>query len=51
MDPFRLENVDMYSNFLYVKEMRVELAHLAHRVTQIDKYRVETCCVVGTVPF
>lgn len=47
LDPFRLNNLDTYSNLLYVKEMRVELSHLAHRVVQVDKYRVETCCVIG----
>ncbi|XP_064103246.1 cell division cycle protein 23 homolog isoform X1 [Macrobrachium nipponense] len=47
IDPFRLDNLDTYSNLLYVKEMRVELSHLAHRVVQVDKYRMETCCVVG----
>lgn len=39
--------MDTYSNLLYVKEMRVELANLAHRATAIDKYRLETCCIVG----
>ncbi|XP_076461033.1 cell division cycle protein 23 homolog isoform X2 [Babylonia areolata] len=47
MDPFRLENMDVYSNLLYVKEMRAELAYLAHRCCDINKYRVETCCVIG----
>eukprot|EP00096_Caligus_rogercresseyi_P011405 TRINITY_DN4475_c0_g2_i1.p1 TRINITY_DN4475_c0_g2~~TRINITY_DN4475_c0_g2_i1.p1 ORF type:complete len:637 (+),score=174.58 TRINITY_DN4475_c0_g2_i1:32-1942(+) len=46
-DPCRLDNLDTYSNLLYVKEQRVELGHLAHRTVQIDKYRTETCCVVG----
>ncbi|XP_013402626.1 cell division cycle protein 23 homolog [Lingula anatina] len=46
-DPCRLENMDVYSNLLYVKEMRAELAHLAHHCCDIDKYRVETCCVIG----
>ncbi len=27
--------------------MRAELAHLAHHCCAIDKYRVETCCVIG----
>ena len=27
--------------------MRPQLAHLAHAVVQIDKYRVETCCIIG----
>ncbi|KAK3868893.1 hypothetical protein Pcinc_025751 [Petrolisthes cinctipes] len=47
LDPYRLDNLDTYSNLLYVKEMRVELSHLAHRVVQVGKYRVETCCVIG----
>ena len=46
-DPYRLDNLDTYSNVLYVKEQREELAHLAHRTVDIDKYRPETCCVVG----
>lgn len=25
----------------------MELAYLAHNVCEIDKYRVETCCVIG----
>lgn len=47
LDPYRLENMDSFSNLLYVKEMRYELAHLAHKCCDIDKYRVETCCVIG----
>ncbi|CAB3382579.1 Hypothetical predicted protein [Cloeon dipterum] len=46
-DPYRLENMDTYSNLLYVKEMRAELAHLAHSVSEVDKYRAETCVVIG----
>lgn len=50
-DPYCLDNMDTYSNLLYVKELKVELAHLAHRATRIDKYRLETCCIIGkTVP-
>ncbi|XP_077296926.1 uncharacterized protein LOC143918754 [Arctopsyche grandis] len=47
VDPYRLDNLDIYSHLLYVKEMRTELANLAHKVVEIDKYRVETCCVIG----
>ncbi|XP_056633255.1 cell division cycle protein 23 homolog [Diorhabda sublineata] len=47
LDPYRLENLDTYSNLLYVLEMKKELADLAHKVVNIDKYRVETCCVIG----
>lgn len=46
-DPFRLENMDMYSNLLFVREQKTEMAHLAHRAVEIDKYRPETCCVIG----
>jgi len=47
IDPYRLDNLDTYSNLLYIKEMRAELAHLAHHCCDIDKYRVETCCIIG----
>ncbi|XP_065925789.1 cell division cycle protein 23 homolog isoform X2 [Magallana gigas] len=47
MDPNRLENMDYFSNTLYIKEMRADLAHLAHRCCDIDKYREETCVVIG----
>ncbi|XP_045470221.1 cell division cycle protein 23 homolog [Harmonia axyridis] len=46
-DPYRLDNLDIYSNLLYVQEMKTQLADLAHKVVTIDKYRVETCCVIG----
>ena len=37
-DPFRLDNLDTYSNLLYVKEQRVELAHLAHKSVMMLTY-------------
>jgi anaphase-promoting complex subunit 8 len=46
-DPFRMEDLDVYSNVLYVEEDRVGLSHLAHTAVKVDKYRPETCCVVG----
>ena len=46
-DPYRLENIDTYSNILYVKELRSELSFLAHEATRIEQYRSETCCIVG----
>ncbi|XP_037074889.1 cell division cycle protein 23 homolog [Pollicipes pollicipes] len=46
-DPCRMENMDSYSNLLYVKGMQVELCNLAHNLSQINKYSVETCCVIG----
>ena len=36
-------------NTCILQEMRADLAHLAHRCCDIDKYRVETCCVIGNV--
>mmetsp|Transcript_17375 Transcript_17375/g.25507 ORF Transcript_17375/g.25507 Transcript_17375/m.25507 type:complete len:774 (+) Transcript_17375:151-2472(+) len=46
-DSLRLDQMDIYSNILYVKEDRVSLSQLAHRAVKIDKYRPETCCIVG----
>lgn len=46
-DPYRLDNWDVYSHLLYLKEKRMELAKLAQKAISIDKYRVETCCVIG----
>eukprot|EP00536_Pseudo-nitzschia_multiseries_P009608 jgi/Psemu1/258292/estExt_Genewise1Plus.C_2720023 len=46
-DPYSLDHKDVYSNILYVKEDRVGLSHLAHEAVVIDKYRPETCCIVG----
>lgn len=32
-DPFRVDNMDVFSNILYVKEMFAALSFLAHRVS------------------
>lgn len=47
IDPYRLDNLDTLSNLLFVKEMKKEMASLAHRAVEINKYRPETCCVIG----
>lgn len=47
MDPFRLEGMETFSDLLFVAETKKALSFLAHSVTEIDKYRVETSCVVG----
>ena len=39
--------MDVYSNILYVKEAFAALSHLAHRVSTADKYRPESCCIIG----
>ena len=44
---YSLDHKDVYSNILYVKEDRVALSHLAHEAVVIDKYRPETCCIIG----
>ena len=45
--PYRLDAMDVYSNILYVQEDSVALSQLAHTCVQVDKYRAETCCIVG----
>ena len=46
-DPHRLEDMDVYSNILYVKEDSIALSQLAHTAVKVDKYRPESCCIVG----
>jgi anaphase-promoting complex subunit 8 len=46
-DPYRLDALDSYSNCLYVLESRPRLAFLAHLASTTDKFRPETCCVIG----
>jgi anaphase-promoting complex subunit 8 len=46
-EPYRLDHMDAFSNVLYVKDQKVALSHLAHRSISIDKYRPETCIIVG----
>lgn len=47
VDPYRLDNLDIFSNLLFVKELKKEMAFLAHKAVEINKYRPETCCVIG----
>jgi anaphase-promoting complex subunit 8 len=47
LDPFRYENMDTYSNILYIKENQGELANLALKQFYSNKYNPETCCVIG----
>ncbi|GAA5985287.1 hypothetical protein JCM10908_002605 [Rhodotorula pacifica] len=46
-DPYRLEDLDVLSNILYVSEKRADLATLAQEYTRVDRMRPETCCLVG----
>jgi anaphase-promoting complex subunit 8 len=50
-DPYRIDDLDVYSNILYVMEKSSKLAYLAQLATRTDKYRSETCCIVGTSLF
>lgn len=46
-EPQRVDDVDIYSNILYVSEKHAELALLAHEYIQVDRHRPEVCCLVG----
>ncbi|KAJ9629792.1 Anaphase-promoting complex subunit 8 [Taxawa tesnikishii (nom. ined.)] len=45
--PYRLDSLDTYSNILYVMDARPKLAYLASVASATDKFRPETCCIVG----
>lgn len=46
-DPYRLDDMDTYSNILYVMERRPKLAYLAQLASSTDKFRPETCCIIA----
>jgi anaphase-promoting complex subunit 8 len=46
-DEFQLEGMQVYSHILYIREDFGALSHLAHKAVLIDKYRHETCCIIG----
>lgn len=46
-DPYNLEFMEPFSHVLYVKEDGPRLSFLAHNAVKIDKYRSETCLIVG----
>ncbi|KAJ6256690.1 hypothetical protein Dda_8556 [Drechslerella dactyloides] len=46
-DPYRLDFLDHYSNILYVMDKRSKLAFVAQVASATDKFRPETCCVIG----
>lgn len=47
LHPHRLDSLDHYSNILYVMNFRPKLSFLAHLCSSIDKFRPETCVVIG----
>jgi anaphase-promoting complex subunit 8 len=46
-EPNRLDDLDAYSNILYVQEESAKLSMLAHDALRIDRYRPESCLIVG----
>ena len=46
-DPHRIDSLDLYSNILFCLSARPKLAFIAQLATATDKFRPETCCVVG----
>lgn len=46
-DPMRLDEMDIYSNILYVMENKSKLSHLAHYASEVDPLRPETCCIIA----
>ena len=51
LDPYRLNDIDILSNILYVAENRTKLSKLTHHYLAIDKDRPEVCCMVGKGTF
>jgi hypothetical protein len=47
VDPYRIDNIDIYSDILYVTDNRIKLSKLAHEYLELDKDRPEICCLVG----
>ncbi|KAI4860755.1 TPR-like protein [Hypoxylon rubiginosum] len=47
LHPRRLDSLDHYSNILYVMNSRPKLAFLAHLCSSVDKFRPESCVVIG----
>lgn len=47
LDPYRLDQIDVYSNLLYVRGAEVDLTYLAYFATSVNKYCKETCAVVA----
>ena len=42
-----MEEVDIYSNMLYVMDKRAKLGKIAHEYAEIDRNRAEVCCLIG----
>ncbi|KAF2153435.1 TPR-like protein [Myriangium duriaei CBS 260.36] len=47
-NPYRLDSMDVYSNILYVMDSaRPKLSYLASLASATDRFRPETCCIIG----
>lgn len=51
LDPYRMEEVDIFSNMLYVMDKRAKLGKIAHEYAEIDRNRAEVCCLIGELRF
>ncbi|PIL36102.1 transporter [Ganoderma sinense ZZ0214-1] len=47
IDPYRVDDIDILSNILYVTENGTALSKLAHDYLAINKDRPEICCIIG----
>ncbi|KAF8893805.1 hypothetical protein BD779DRAFT_1669341 [Infundibulicybe gibba] len=47
LDPYRVDDIDVFSNILYVTDSKLKLSNLAHEFLALDKDRPEVCCLVG----
>jgi anaphase-promoting complex subunit 8 len=47
IDPFRVDDIDIFSNILYVQDNKLKLSKLAHEFLNITRDRPEVCCLVG----
>jgi anaphase-promoting complex subunit 8 len=46
-DPYRVDEIDVYSNILYVMKKKARLSDIAHQFVRVAKDRPEVCCLVG----
>ncbi|KAF7376203.1 Anaphase-promoting complex subunit 8 [Mycena sanguinolenta] len=49
IDPSRVEDIDIYSNILYVTDGRLKLSRLANEFLASDRDRPEVCALVGNL--
>ncbi|CAB3402772.1 unnamed protein product [Caenorhabditis bovis] len=47
LDPYRLADLNLFSDSLYIRGDQKKLSQLALEVYKVYKFRWETCCIVG----